>query len=189
MRRIRESSSSLIPVIACAILVVFLAGCEDQQKAQMAVEEENKALALRVFEELWNQKKLDLIEEIFAADLVCRVTGSPELNGHEGYRQLVTAYLTAYPDLQFTIEERIAEGDKVVTRWTSTGTHKGELMGIAPTGAQIEVTGVTIDRIADGKILDERSNWDALLMWQQLGVDPPMGQEAAAEEAPEAAEE
>ena len=189
MRKIRKTSSSLIPIIACAILVLFVTGCEDQQKAQKAKEEENKAIATRSIEELWNQRKLDLIDEIYAADFVGHIVDNPDIIGPEGYRALMTMYLNAFPDHRFTIEDLITEGDKVVTRWTSTGTHKGELMGIAPTGAQMTVTGTTIHRIADGKYAEEWSNWDALGMWQQLGVVPPIGQDVEPDAPAEAVEE
>ena len=138
--------------------------------------EENKAIVRRGFEEVWNQKKLDVIDEILAADYVGHMPGSPELQGTEDYKQFVTMYQNAFPDNQFTIEDQITEGDKVVTRWTASGTHKGELMGIPPTGLKSTVAGITIDRIAGGKIVEEWTSWDTLGMLQQLGVIPPMGQ-------------
>ena len=97
--------SILIPVIVFAVIMVFMAGCEKKT-------EENKAIARRAFEEVWNQGKLDVIEEIFATDYVGHITGSPDFNGPEGYKELVTMYRTAFPDIQFTIEDHIAEGDR-----------------------------------------------------------------------------
>ncbi len=165
--------SILIPVIALAVLVVFMAGCESQEKAK---EEENKAIARRAIEEVWSQGKLDIIDEIFAADFVSHTTGSPDIHGLEDYKQFANMFRTAFPDLKFTIEDQIDEGDMVVTRWTSTGTHKGELMSIPPTGVQSTQTGISIFRIAGGKILEEWSSWDDLGMWQQLGFKlvPPL---------------
>ena len=85
-------------------------------------------------------------------------------------------YRSAFPDMQLTIEDQIAEGDKVVTRWTARGTHQGELMGIPPTGKQATVTGITVGRVANGKFVESWSNFDALGMMQQLGVVPVPGQ-------------
>ena len=84
---------------------------------------------------------------------------------------------TAFPDLNVKVEDQLAEGDKVATRWTTTGTHQGEFAGIPPTGKQGGVTGTTIARVVGGKIVEERSNWDTLGLLQQLGVIPPMGQD------------
>jgi steroid delta-isomerase-like uncharacterized protein len=138
--------------------------------------EENKAIARRDVEEVWNQGKLDVIDEIFATDYVGQFVGSPDFHGPEGCKQFVTMYRTAFPDFHVTVHDMIAEGDKVVTRWTATGTHKGELMGISPTGVQETHTGINIGRISGGKIVEEWSSWDALGMLQQLGVVPPIGQ-------------
>ena len=188
MRRLRKTSSSLIPVIACAVLLLAVAGCQDQQEAQKATEEANKAIAARLFEEIWNQRQVGLVDEIDAADFVLHMVGSPDIIGPEGHKALITAFLSAFPDHRYAVEDQIAEGDKVVTRWTASGTHKGVLMGVAPTGAKMTVTGVSIFCIADGKVVEEWSNWDVLGMWQQLGVDPPMGQDVEAEAGAEAGE-
>ena len=110
--------------------------------------EENKALVRRIFEEVWNQGKLDVVNEVCPPNVVAHLVGNPDIRGIEGYKQFVTTFRTAFPDLHYTIEAQIAEGDKVVTRWISTGTHKGELMGIPPTDKQATVMGISIDRIA-----------------------------------------
>ena len=81
-------------------------------------------------------------------------------------------YRTAFPDMRITIEDQVAEGDKVVTRWTASGTHQGDLMGIDPTGRRATVTGITIDRISGGKVEETWTNFDAMGMMQQLGVIP-----------------
>ena len=141
----------------------------------MSNTEENKAIARREIEEMWNQGQLDVIDEIFAADFVFHVLGSPDIQGTEGYKQFVTMYRTAFPDLQFTIKDQIAEEDKVVIRWSTTGTHKGELMGIPPTGLTAPTPGITIGRYTGGKCVESWAIWDALGMLQQLGVIPPMG--------------
>ena len=104
------------------------------------------------------------------------IPGIPDINGPEGYKQFVTMFLTAFPDHKFTIEDQIAEGDKEVIRWTSTDTHKGEFMGIPPTGVQVTMTGINIVCIAGDKIVEFWVNTDFLGLFQQLGVIPPLGQ-------------
>jgi predicted ester cyclase len=84
----------------------------------------------------------------------------------------MASLLAAFPDGRWTIEDQVAEGDKVVTRWSFTGTHQGELMGIAPTGKQVTTSGMVIDRIVEGKIVEEREEWDTLGMMQQMGAAP-----------------
>jgi predicted ester cyclase len=78
--------------------------------------------------------------------------------------------LGAFPDARYTVEDQLAEGEKVLTRWSCIGTHKGELMGIAPTGKLVRISGMLTDRIVDSKIVEEWSEWDALGMMQQMGV-------------------
>jgi len=137
--------------------------------------EENKAIARRIFEEIWNKRNLDLIGETFATNFVRNDPASADLSGPigpEGFKQVVNVYVSAFPDHHFTPESIIAEGDMVVTRWTATGTHKGELAGIPPTGVYAAVTGISIYQIADGKVVEEWSNWDTLGMMQNLGVIP-----------------
>ncbi len=136
--------------------------------------EQNKALVRRSTEEIWNNGNLALADEIYAANYVAHDPANPpDLgSGPEAVKKLVTMYRTAFPDVQLTIEEIIAEGDQVVTRWTARGTHKGDLMGIAATGKQTTVTGMGITRIAGGKIQEAWGNWDTLGMMQQLGVAP-----------------
>jgi len=85
-------------------------------------------------------------------------------------------YRSSYPDLVVPIEDQVAEGDKVVTRWTARGTHRGELMGTAPTGKQIVVPGVLIDRVVGGQIAEEWASYDALGMLQQIGALPTLGE-------------
>ena len=138
--------------------------------------EENKALIRRGFEEEWNQGNLDVIPEIFSTDFVCHMVGSPDIHGHEGWKQYVYMIRTAFPDIHFTIEDQFGEGDKVATRWTATGTHKGELMGIPPTSVQVTLKGINIYHIADCKIVEFWVNKDDLGMMQQLGVIPAPGQ-------------
>jgi steroid delta-isomerase-like uncharacterized protein len=141
---------------------------------ELIMSEQNKALSRRNIEEVWNQRKLEVIDELVATSSVLHDPSVPggKVAGSQGYRQFVQVYLTAFPDTHFTIHDQIADGDKVVTRWTATGTHKGDLMGIAPTGKRSTVTGITIDRYDAGKAIESWVNYDTLGMFQQLGVVP-----------------
>jgi len=136
--------------------------------------ETNKAVSRRFFEEVFAKGKLNVLDEIITKDHVNSGPGSlPELpTGPEGAKQLVTVYRNAFPDLRFTIDEQIAEGDKVVTRWTADGTHQGELAGLPPTNKTSTVTGIVVDRIANGKIAESWGIFDQFGMMQQLGVIP-----------------
>jgi steroid delta-isomerase-like uncharacterized protein len=133
--------------------------------------EENKAVVRRGIEEVWNQKNVAIVDEIAAPDYVSH---NPAMTTHglEQYKQLVMMYFTAFPDIHLTIEDEIAEGDKVVTRVTARGTHQGSFMGIPPTGKQAVVTGIVIDRFANGKTVEAWNNLDDLGLLQQLGVIP-----------------
>jgi steroid delta-isomerase-like uncharacterized protein len=140
--------------------------------------EKNKAIARRLVDEVWNKGNLMIADEILAFDLrdwdAARLSydaSDPEAGqGLEGFKQLVKMFRNAFPDVYLTIDDMIAEGDRVVIRWTARGTHKGDLKGIAPTGRPIVVTGIDIHRIADGKILETGGNWDTAGMMQQLGA-------------------
>ena len=137
--------------------------------------EDNKAVIRRGIEEIWNQKNVAILDEIAAPDYISH---SPAITtrGLEQYKQLLMMYFTAFPDLNLTIEDQIAEGDKVVTRVTARGTHQGSFMGIPPTGKQAVVTGIAIDRFANSKSVEAWSNLDDLGLLQQLGVVPAPGQ-------------
>ena len=141
--------------------------------------EQNKAVARRFFEEVWNQGNLAALDEIMTPESVGHVSGSPDIVGPEANRQFITMYRTAFPDLQFTIEDEIAEGERVVTRWRSQGTHQGDLQGIAPTGRQAGSTGITISRVSGGRLVEAWTVWDQLGLLQQLGVIPAPGQASA----------
>ncbi len=142
--------------------------------------DENKALLRRVIEEGFNKHDTAFFDEIYADCVYCSpATG--ELKG-ESLKKFFTSVLAAFPDGRWTIEEQVAEGDKVVTRWSFVGTHLGEMMGLAPTGKRVTGSGMLIDRIVEGKVVEEREEWDTLGMMQQLGALPPLprGEEKAA---------
>jgi predicted ester cyclase len=134
--------------------------------------EENKAVLRREVEELYNHTgNLDVVEEIFSPDYVSHEPTSGEVRGIEGARQFAATFREAFPDLENTIEDMVAEGDKVVMRFRGSGTHDGETEPFGPpTGKRMEITGITIKRLAGGKIVKAWTNFDALGMMQQLGV-------------------
>ena len=137
---------------------------------------ENKILIRHVFEEVLNNGDLDAIDEMCASNFIGYVSGTFEPNrGPKGVKNLIIMYLNVYPDVRVDIEDQIAEGDKVVTRWRAMATHKGELMGIAPTGRQVRVMGIAISRLGGGKLLESWVSFDTLEMLRQLGVAPPFG--------------
>jgi predicted ester cyclase len=139
--------------------------------------EENKALARRYLEEIWDKGNVDLIDELFTTDFVRH--GPPavegEVRGPEGFKGLVSTYHAGFPDFRVTIDDMIAEGDSVVSRWTVRGTHQGELMGSAPTGNQVTFTGYLFDRIVGSKIEEEWVDYDTLHVMQEIGAVPQQG--------------
>jgi steroid delta-isomerase-like uncharacterized protein len=134
------------------------------------VSEENKAIFRRYVEEVGNEGNLDLVDEIFSDYVSHQPDGSVLERGPEDVKRFMGEFRSAFPDFHTTVEDQIAEGDKVATRWTMRGTHEGEFRGIAPTGKQITVTGIGIFRFSDGKVVESWDNFDQLGMMQQLGV-------------------
>jgi steroid delta-isomerase-like uncharacterized protein len=136
--------------------------------------QENKAVVRRFLEEAWNERNFDLIDELVAPDARHHdPTDPPDLPpGPEGEKQLLQAQQSAAPDARIEIQDMLAEGDEVATRWTVYGTHEGEFMGIEPTGNEIEIDGIQIDRIEDGQIVEKWVLYDALGLLQQMGAGP-----------------
>ena len=137
--------------------------------------EENKAIEQRFFEEVVNNGNLAVIDELFAANFIDHTALPGAASDREGAKQFFAMAHNAFPDFRSTLEDMFAEGDKVVQRFTARGTHKGEFMGIAPTGKQMTVPGIAIHRITGGKIVENWTSMDMLGVMQQLGVVPPMG--------------
>ena len=135
--------------------------------------EQNKATFQRYVEEVGNEGNLELADEIFDRYLAHQSDGSVLERGPEDVKGFMGEFREAFPEFHSTIEDQIAEGDKVVTRWTMSGTHQGEFRGIAPTGKQITVTGIGIFRFSDeGKVIESWDNFDQLGMMRQLGAIP-----------------
>ena len=131
--------------------------------------EQNKTLARRWFEDLFSRGDLDAADEILSAEFVDHLPREEE-RGIEELKHYVSSYRTAFPDIQDTVEEIVAEGDKVVIRWTSRGTNEGEFMGVAPTGRHVTFTGMRLFRIAENKIVESWVNIDERGLQEQLGA-------------------
>jgi steroid delta-isomerase-like uncharacterized protein len=140
--------------------------------------EENKAVVLRQEEELFTKGNLDAAEEIYAPGYVGHDPSNPEdVRGSAAAEQAAADYRRAFPDLRVTVEDLIAEGDKVVARLTFRGTHLGELDGSAPTGKRVDCTGIVVSHMEGGKIAEDWANFDDLGLMRQLGaIPPPPGQ-------------
>jgi steroid delta-isomerase-like uncharacterized protein len=136
-------------------------------------EEKNKVQYRRTFEEVFNQGNLALVDELVAPDFLNHEV-PPGMNnrGPESTRQVVTMLRTAFPDLHFTIEDMVAEGDTVAGRVTMSGTHLGPFQGIAPTGRSFQQAHMHFVRFRDGKAIEHRAVRDDLGMMRQLGVIP-----------------
>jgi steroid delta-isomerase-like uncharacterized protein len=137
--------------------------------------ENNKALVRRYVEEVLNQRNLAVVDELFASTFVDHDSSMPEARGPGGIKRLAAMVHASFPDLHFKIEDMIAEGDKVVYRYSVRGTHQKDFMGIAATGKQISFRGIHIYRVGDGKLQEEWENWDTLGLMRQLGVIPQPG--------------
>ncbi len=143
--------------------------------------EGNKFVIRRSFEELWNKGNLSVADELFTPNYSHQDPSTPDVGrGPESEKKRATLYRTAFPDLRLTIEDIIAEGETVMARWSCRGTHKGDLSGIAPTGKQVTISGVSIARFTGGKMVEGWVNWDALGLMQQLGVVPELAKAKAA---------
>jgi steroid delta-isomerase-like uncharacterized protein len=135
---------------------------------------DNETLVRRFFAEVFNQGNLEAVETFIHPQHENHDPTAPEVpTGPEGVRRLVELYRSAFPDIHFEHEAVVDLGDKVAHRWTFTGTHRGEIMGVEPTGRKVTVQGIEINRIADGKIAESWAISDALGMLEQLGVEVP----------------
>jgi len=137
--------------------------------------EENKARVRRFVEELWHAKNYGIVDELCAPEFVAHDLPAGVPANREGFKKVATVIHNAFPDIRFTLEDMIAEKEKVVLRWDSTGTHKGEFMGIPVTNKKVNRSGITIYRMAGGKIVEWWNKSDLLTVMQQLGVVPSMG--------------
>ncbi len=135
---------------------------------------QNVDVARRFFDDVFNKGQLDVVDEIFAKDYVGLSSASFKgpIKGPAGIKEFVTAYRNAFPDIHFTFEDVLSEKDKIAVRWTTTGTHKGALQGVAATNKKIRVTGIGIAHIENAKIIRSFSQINTLSMLRQLGAGP-----------------
>jgi predicted ester cyclase len=133
----------------------------------------------RLIEESFNEGKFDLADELISPGAINHDPAEPirmrGLRGPETFKRTVTMYREAFPDVRMVVDDVIASGEHVVARWHSEGTHRGQLEGLAPTGARVTVTGISIDRWEDGKVVETWTEWDNLGLARQLGAAPPEG--------------
>ena len=141
--------------------------------------EENKALMRRMYEEVHNKGNLAVLDEVTATSFIDHNLPPGLPPGVDGAKQLFTMFHTAFPDFHVTVEDMIAEGDKVVSRLTMRGTHKDEFMGVPPTGKQINVEVIDVLRIAGSKAVERWGIFDQLGLMQQLDVGPELAQAIA----------
>jgi steroid delta-isomerase-like uncharacterized protein len=138
--------------------------------------EENRVLVQR-WVDLWNTGNSDAVGEFVTPDYVRHDFNSPEVHGPDAERQLIEMYRAAFPNLRFTVEHLIAEGDTIAAHLTARGTHRGGLLGIPPTGKRVKLAVLELYRLAEGRIAEQRVVMDALGLMQQLGVIPGAGRE------------
>jgi len=139
------------------------------------VSEENKDKARRLMEEAFGQGRLEVVEEVLDPDFVCHDPNSEagEVRGADTIKQEIEWFRNAVPDLTYTVVDQVAEGDKVVTRYTASGTHQGEFFGVAGSGKRIEMSGIQIDRFDEsGKMVEEWAEYDLLGAMRQMGAMP-----------------
>lgn len=157
--------------------VLLLAACQPTEDARQALAaaqlaEANKAVAARFFTEVWGGGSEAVAQELLGDSYVGHMTGAPAPLDREGWLGFFREFRVAFPDAAFTIEDMVAAGDRVALRLTMRGTHRGVFNGIPPTGRSVVVSGVSIERIVDGRIVEGWVTNDALGMLQQLGVLP-----------------
>ena len=137
----------------------------------MSVSAAHKLVFGRLYQSVWNERKLDYIEQVFAKT---HALSAPSMTGAAvgpaAYRRHIEGFLKAFPDLKFTVNDTISEKDKLVVDWTITGTHKAEFLGVPGTNKKVSISGITINQIADGKIIESTAAWDSLSVLKQFGV-------------------
>ncbi|HEY4622094.1 MAG TPA: ester cyclase [Gaiellaceae bacterium] len=174
----RRSHDLAGPVVALTIagvvagVVVAGVVARRRRRAKGAPMENAKLIVKRLFEEPWTGN-FEAIDEFVSPDYLGHDPAEPEpIRGPAGVRANIEKYLAGFPGGAITVDEQIAEGNRVATRWTGRGTHTGELAGIAPTGKDVTVSGLTISRFEGGQIVEEWTTWDTLGMLVQLGAIP-----------------
>jgi steroid delta-isomerase-like uncharacterized protein len=145
----------------------------------------NKATVRRFLEEAFGQGKTEVVDEVLDPDFVCHDPNSEtgEIRGADTVKGEVGYFHNAFPDFRWTVEDQVAEGEKVTTRYTLSGTHEGEFFGVPASGRRVEVSGINIDRFEGGKLVEEWASYDLLGAMRQMGAIPEPGQEEEARAA------
>ena len=136
----------------------------------------NMTLSRRWIEEGLNKGNVDLMDELFEAKCVYHGPFGETVRGRKAMKQMVAAWLTAFPGAHCTIDDMVSAGDKVIGHFAFTGTHRGEFLGVAPTGKRVKVKGIVMSRFSGGKLVEDWEFFDTLGLFQQLGAVPPVGQ-------------
>ena len=134
--------------------------------------QDHKKVIRQVFDEVWNKSDFSLIDRVYGPDYIAHVAGAPrDVEGPEQFKQFVALHGVLASDLSFSVDDQIAEGDSVATRWTATAMSTSGLVSVPTNGQEVKVTGISIHRFADGKIVESWDNWDALTLYQAMGAD------------------
>lgn len=140
---------------------------------EAGVLEANKQIGRLVLEQMWGEGRLEFADRLYSDHYVDHVGRGPEpadVKGVAGIKQAVSAFRHAFPDLSYTVEDQVAEDDLIVSRFSARGTHRGTFLGVAPTGRAISYSGIDINRVRNGRIIESWVNYDALALLQQLGI-------------------
>jgi steroid delta-isomerase-like uncharacterized protein len=165
--------TKFINILLPVIVILVLVGCAGQK----TIEEKNKALASRWCDEVWNKGNTDVLDELLSVDFVFDYAAPGVSSDIEGYKQMINIPGSPFTEISTTNEDMVAQGNLVAVRWTWEGTHSGDYMGMAPTDKEVTLTGMSILKIADGKIVQEWGQMDQMGMMLQLGVIPAIGRE------------
>ena len=166
--------ATLLALSACASVDSDTdAGGAAHAVGQAKMEEANKRHVRRFFEEVWSTGDVAIRDSFLSANYQGHVAGSPDPLDPDGWTAWFTGFRQAFPDARFTVEDIVGEGDLVAARLTMRGTHQGELNGIPPTGREVTVTGMSFERVVDGRIVEGWNENDVVGMLGQLGALPP----------------
>jgi steroid delta-isomerase-like uncharacterized protein len=147
----------------------------------MSVSQAHKELFGRLYHSIWNERRMDFIPLVIAdTHAITDPTVAGGAVGPSAYRRQVERFLTGLPDLHFEVDDTITEKDKLVVYWTITGTHRGEFLGVPPTSRKVAFSGITINQIRDGKIIESTVIWDGLGLLEQFGIELPVRYELLA---------
>jgi len=147
----------------------------------MSVSQAHKELFGRLYHSIWNERRLEFIEHVIAeTHAISDPTVAGGAVGPAAYRRQVERFLTGLPDLHFEVDDTITEKDKLVVYWTITGTHRGEFLGVPPTNKKVSFSGITINQIRNGKIIESTVIWDGLGLLEQFGIELPVRYEMLA---------